>query len=70
MGLLQDNPNVFLQSGCISDLDTDRIDALISERIQAKKDRNFTRSDQIRDELKAQGVVLEDSREGTTWRRE
>jgi cysteinyl-tRNA synthetase len=46
------------------------IDALIAERIQAKKDRNFARSDQIRDELKAQGIVLEDGRDGTTWRRE
>jgi len=46
------------------------IDALILERIQAKKDKNFARSDAIRDELKAQGIVLEDSKEGTTWRRE
>jgi cysteinyl-tRNA synthetase len=46
------------------------IEALIAERIQAKKDKNFSRSDAIRDELKAQGIVLEDNKEGTTWRRE
>jgi cysteinyl-tRNA synthetase len=46
------------------------IDGLIAERIQAKKDKNFARSDQIRDELKAQGIVLEDGKDGTTWRRE
>jgi cysteinyl-tRNA synthetase len=52
------------------ELDLSRIDTLIAERIQAKKDRNFARSDQIRDELKAQGIVLEDGKDGTTWRRE
>jgi cysteinyl-tRNA synthetase len=46
------------------------IEALIAERVQAKKDKNFARADQIRDELLAQGVVLEDTRAGTTWRRE
>jgi cysteinyl-tRNA synthetase len=40
------------------------------ERAQAKKDKNFARSDQIRDELKAQGIVLEDGKGGTSWRRE
>ncbi|MBN8431862.1 cysteine--tRNA ligase [Microbulbifer salipaludis] len=46
------------------------IEALIAERQQSKKDKNFARADEIREELKAQGVVLEDSREGTKWRRE
>lgn len=46
------------------------IDRLIVERNQAKKDKNFSRADEIRKELLAQGVVLEDSRAGTTWRRE
>ncbi|HQQ73516.1 MAG TPA: cysteine--tRNA ligase [Pseudomonadales bacterium] len=70
LGLLQDNPDTFLQAGGTNELDIASIEALIAERIQAKADKNFARSDQIRDELKAQGVVLEDSRVGTTWRRE
>ena len=70
LGLLQDNPNNFLQAGNSSELSADSIEALIVERVQAKADKNFARSDQIRDELKAQGVILEDSRAGTTWRRE
>jgi len=39
------------------------------ERKQARKDKNFARSDEIRDELAAQGVELLDSREGTSWTR-
>jgi cysteinyl-tRNA synthetase len=70
LGLLQDDATAFLQAGSASELDAASIEALIAERVQAKVDKNFARSDQIRDELKAQGVVLEDSRAGTTWRRE
>jgi cysteinyl-tRNA synthetase len=70
LGLLQSNAEVFLKAGATGELDAKAIEALIAERVQAKKDKNFARSDQIRDELKAIGVVLEDSRSGTTWRRE
>ena len=43
------------------------IEALIAERAEAKKSRNFARADQIRDELKARGITLVDTREGTTY---
>lgn len=46
------------------------IDALIEERNQARKDRNFARSDEIRDLLKDQGIILEDTPQGTRWRKE
>lgn len=46
------------------------IDDLIIERNQARKDKNFARSDEIRDLLKEQGIVLEDTPQGTRWRRE
>lgn len=46
------------------------IDALIDERNQARKDRNFARSDEIRDLLKDQGIILEDTPQGTRWRKE
>ncbi len=45
------------------------IDELVNERIAAKKARNFSRSDEIRHLLLAGGVVLEDTREGTRWKR-
>ncbi len=47
-------------------LDSD-IEALIAERQAARKDRNFARADEIRDELLAKGIVLEDTREGVKW---
>lgn len=49
-------------------LDSD-IDALIAERQQARKDKNFVRADEIRDELLAKGIILEDTREGVRWKR-
>src|SRR3982751_2727677 len=45
------------------------IEALIEERTQAKKSRNFQRSDEIRKELAAYGIILEDTRDGVRWKR-
>lgn len=47
----------------------DEIQALIDERLEARKEKNFARSDEIRDLLKEQGIVLEDTPQGTRWRR-
>jgi cysteinyl-tRNA synthetase len=49
-------------------LDAD-IEALIEERQQARRDRNFARSDEIRDQLAAQGIILEDTKDGVRWKR-
>jgi cysteinyl-tRNA synthetase len=46
-----------------------RIDSLVAERTDAKKSRNFAEADRIRDALAAEGILLEDSPVGTTWRR-
>jgi len=51
------------------ELPVGEIQALIEERNQARADRNFARADEIRDQLKAMGIVLEDTREGTRFKR-
>ena len=47
----------------------EEIEALIEQRIQARKDRNFQLSDQIRDQLKEMNIILEDTPQGTRWKR-
>src|SRR5271170_766410 len=46
-----------------------QIDALVEERTQAKKTRNFARADAIRKELAVKGIILEDSKDGVRWKR-
>ena len=58
------NPST--RAGGLSDAD---VDALIAERTAAKKSRNFARADEIRAQLAAQGVILEDTKEGVRWKR-
>ena len=47
----------------------DDIQALIDERNQARADKNFARADEIRDQLKAEGIILDDTAQGTRWKR-
>lgn len=49
-------------------LDSD-IEALILQRQQARKEKNFARADEIREELLSKNIVLEDTREGVKWKR-
>jgi len=58
-------PELLVRQG----LSDEEIEALIAERNTARKQRNFRRSDEIRDELAAKGVVIEDSKEGVRWKR-
>lgn len=52
-----------------NELNDEHIQALIDERNEARKNKDFARSDQIRDELKAQGIILEDTPQGTRFKR-
>jgi cysteinyl-tRNA synthetase len=65
LGLLQSDPQAFLQAG--ASLDEAAIQALIRQRADAKVAKNFVEADRIRAELLAQGIVLKDSPAGTTW---
>jgi len=66
LGLLQDEPRTYLQAGG-ADADADAIGRRIAARDAAKRARDFVLADRIRDELAADGVIVQDSPQGTTW---
>ncbi|MFI8748946.1 cysteine--tRNA ligase [Vreelandella lionensis] len=68
LGLLQQTPQTFLKGAQQQvALSEEEIEAKIAERQAAKGSKDFARADAIRDELAALGIILKDSREGTTW---
>ena len=68
LGILQMDPDAFLQAGAEGKVDAAEVEALIAARLQARADKNWAESDRIRDQLTDMGVVLEDGKGGTTWR--
>jgi len=66
LGLLSKSADEWFRGG----VDDAAIEAKIAERGEAKANRDFATADRIRDELKADGIVLEDGPSGTTWRKE
>ncbi|RUO18650.1 cysteine--tRNA ligase [Aliidiomarina haloalkalitolerans] len=68
LGILEQDPEAFLRGGDSDDVA--QIEALIAERNAARKDRDWARADAARDALTAMGIVLEDTAEGTLWRRQ
>jgi cysteinyl-tRNA synthetase len=66
MGLLQSSADEWFRG----EADASAIESRIAERAEAKKNRDFSTADRIREELKAEGIILEDGPNGTTWRRE
>ena len=47
-----------------------RVEELIAQRLEAKKQKDFQKSDDIRDQLAAEGIILEDTPQGTRWRKD
>ncbi|WP_367597606.1 cysteine--tRNA ligase [Pseudomonas fulva] len=68
LGVLQLEADDFLRAGAEGKVDAAQVEGLIQARLQARADKNWSESDRIRDQLTAMGVVLEDSKGGTTWR--
>lgn len=66
LGLLQRSPDEFLQGETSGTMD---VEGLIQARLMAKKNKNFAEADAIRKQLADAGIVLEDTPQGTTWRR-
>ncbi|MFK5985224.1 MAG: cysteine--tRNA ligase [Pseudomonadota bacterium] len=73
LGLLKSDAEAFLKGKINSEqndgLSDEEVDQLIESRKQAKADKNWSECDRIRDVLQAQGIILEDTPEGTRWRR-
>ena len=69
LGLLQQDPARWFARGSAGADDDARIQALVDERNDARKARDFARADAIRDQLAAEGVLLEDTPAGVRWRR-
>ena len=72
LGLLEDSPDEYLKRAVgteSSGLSDDEIQTLVAKREQARKDKDFEESDRIRDLLTNEGIVLEDTADGTLWQR-
>ncbi|MCL4802081.1 MAG: cysteine--tRNA ligase, partial [Burkholderiales bacterium] len=69
LGLLGRDPEAYLRGKLPAGWTPERVEARIAERAAAKKARNYAEADRIRDELAQAGIALEDTAQGTTWRR-
>jgi cysteinyl-tRNA synthetase len=67
LGLLQDDPKNFFQFGAI--LSDEEIGQQIALRNAARDEKDFQTADKIRDSLIEQGIILDDSSDGTTWKK-
>ena len=68
MGLLYQDADAWFKQGA-NTIAEEEIERLIAERAEAKKNKNYARADEIRNQLKEAGIVLEDSPSGTTWKK-
>lgn len=68
-GILHMDPELFLQSG-LSAQEAQDIEQCIAQRNKARRDKEWQKADELRQELLAKGIILEDTAEGTLWRKE
>ncbi len=73
IGLFRSQPSVWLEKVKLAglaklDITQEKIEELIQQRLQARKEKDFSRGDEIREDLEAQGILLLDTREGTSWK--
>jgi len=69
VGLLQQDPEVWFAGSGDNELDAEQIESLLTQREEARANRDFAAADAVRDQLAAAGITIEDSPTGTRWRR-
>ncbi|MCF7980640.1 MAG: cysteine--tRNA ligase, partial [Pseudomonadales bacterium] len=70
LGLLQQPPEQFLQGAYGQNISTEEVEGLIAARNAARAAKDWSKADQLRDELLENGILLDDGKNGTTWRRQ
>lgn len=69
LGILQENPAKWLGYGQVDDVDVNLIEKLIEQRTIAKKAKDYVRADDIRNQLSAMGISIEDTPDGVKWKK-
>jgi len=70
LGLMQEDPNIWLGYNQTANPEKEGIERLINQRNEARRNKDFKLADQIRDKLKSKGIEIEDTKNGTIWRKD
>ena len=70
LGVMQEDPNIWLGYNQTTNPEKEEIEGLINQRNEARRSKDFKLADQIRDELKSKGIEIEDTKNGTIWRKD
>jgi len=70
LGVMQEDPNIWLGYNQTANPEKEEIEGLINQRNEARRSKDFKLADQIRDRLKSKGIEIEDTQNGTIWRKD
>ena len=70
LGVMQEDPNIWLGYNQTANPEKEEIERLINQRNEARRNKDFKLADQIRDKLKSKGIEIEDTKNGTVWRKD
>ena len=70
LGILGEDPDIWLGYNQSANPEKEEIEGLINQRNEARRDKDFKLADKIRDKLKNKGIEIEDTKDGTIWRKD